>query len=981
MIRFWIGTALLAGSWLLGLDYFYPANPYAWLAAIAAGVILLGNTKQPRAASQIRIVALFLFLPALWFAPWPYRAAPLLIVAGLAVPLLPIRKRWSDWLAGGAVVAGVVLLVQALALELYAAQTAYTHELPWPLPDVLASVAALLGIDATADGSTIVMHSMRQVHRLGATWELLLDPATLLFLVGGLMMLFCGAAVPAAGADTGETPEPQQIQACGFMAGWRSWIANLRRLILIVVLWLPMRAGLLMAIYLHRVLRSDPDRPLHAMNHFFSSWMLLLLLIMPVLLAWRFVRAGKQPTCRDADTDRLAAASTRRRANGKGEESERSSTQLGTEVPSPGPGAQPSTEVPSPRRFRLAGAAGLIALAVALFTAAIYWCPVGGRKQGRVMFVERHSKWEPTTKPYDTKWFVEPEPYPEVNSGYNYARIYRYLGQYYEMSRLSEEDKIDKETLAKCDVLIIKIPTERYSPEEAAAVTRFVEEGGGLLLIGDHTDYERSSTAMNDIIRPMGFIFRDDVLFSFGDSPYEQLYVPPAVCHPAVQYMPPMDFAVSCSIDPGHSRGRPVIVNTGLWSMGPEYHADNFHPVPNHCPEMRYGAFVQAWAAGYGKGRAVAFADSTVFSNFCVGQPGKSEVMLGMVEWLNRAEPWLNPRPWLLLLGLVPLATGLWIAIRRPTGGVWLVLLAAGTCGWVLASLAVVGAHRWAMPTPERLRPEKCVVIDRTTSSVPLSKGPYTEGGGAGYGLLEQWLARLDCHTVRKEGPEAFSGDVLVAICPSRAVSAEFRRQVEQYVDAGGKLLVIDSPENTSSTANSLLWPFRMSIPHDRVRKGKLTAAVKMPAVEVDSVCEIVGGKPVVKLDKCPVAAVLRHGKGSVMAVGFGSLWNDMAMGETWVGPLDANGNLLVDSAAEAVPGWKLKRGADGKLRPRLEQAMSPGWMLEPNATVRDRYNTLFGLVRPFFDGDRWPEFPPPATEKNDRGKKPDLKESGPADL
>ncbi len=247
----------------------------------------------------------------------------------------------------------------------------------------------------------------------------------------------------------------------------------------------------------------------------------------------------------------------------------------------------------------------MIALAVALFTVAIYWCPVGGRKDGRVMVVERHSKWEPTTKPYDTKWFVEPKrAFRDVNSGYNYARIYRYLGQYYEMSRLLEKDKIDDDTLAKCDVLVIKTPTERYSPEEAAAVTRFVEQGGGLLLIGDHTNFERSSTIMNDITRPMGFIFRDDLLFSFNESPYEQLYVPPAVPHPAVQHVPPMDFAVSCSIDPGYSRGRPVIANTGLWSMGPDYHMENFHPVPNHCPEMRYGAFVQAWAARYGKGRA-----------------------------------------------------------------------------------------------------------------------------------------------------------------------------------------------------------------------------------------------------------------------------------------------------------------------------------------------------------------------------------------
>ena len=121
------------------------------------------------------------------------------------------------------------------------------------------------------------------------------------------------------------------------------------------------------------------------------------------------------------------------------------------------------------------------------------------------------------------------------------------------------------------------------------------------------------------------------------------------------------------------------MVNTGLWSMGPDYHADNFHPIPQHCPEMRYGACIQAWAAQHGQGRVVAFTDSTIPSNFCVGQPGKSEVMLGMIEWLNHANPWVDPRPWLLLLGLIPLAAGMWLARGRNES--WLLLLAAGTCG------------------------------------------------------------------------------------------------------------------------------------------------------------------------------------------------------------------------------------------------------------------------------------------------------------
>ncbi len=208
------------------------------------------------------------------------------------------------------------------------------------------------------------------------------------------------------------------------------------------------------------------------------------------------------------------------------------------------------------------------------------------------------------------------------------------------MSRLLESDKIDDQTLGQCDVLVIKTPKDaRYSPDEVAAVLRFVEQGGGVLFIGDHTNLYRMATIMNDMTRPMGFIFRDDLLFSNEASAYDQHFDPPWAPHPSLQYMPPMEFAVSCSIDPGFSHGRSVITSTGLWSMPPEYHHENYHPIPQHCADMRYGAFVQVWAAWHGQGRAMAYTDSTIFSNFATFQPGHAEIMLGMIEWLNHANP------------------------------------------------------------------------------------------------------------------------------------------------------------------------------------------------------------------------------------------------------------------------------------------------------------------------------------------------------
>ncbi len=287
MIRAWIAVALLAGSWMFGLDYFYPANPWIWAALVIGGAALLGGSFKQLPGGRESAIALVLLIPALIFVPWPLKIIPLLIVIGLALHLLPgphpdpLRaptEGWSgegtiNWLAQGAVSAGVIMAAQSLALAFYTAQTALSHELPWPLPDLFAGIANLLSIDAAADGSKIAMHSMRQVHRIGATWELLLDPATFCFFIGGLVLMALTAWQ--------ELPEGRR---------WPAWIRGLRIFSLIIIAWLPVRAALLIAIYMYRVLRAEPDRALYVMNHFFAPWPLLILLAVPVLLVWRFLR-------------------------------------------------------------------------------------------------------------------------------------------------------------------------------------------------------------------------------------------------------------------------------------------------------------------------------------------------------------------------------------------------------------------------------------------------------------------------------------------------------------------------------------------------------------------------------------------------------------------------------------------------------------------------------------------------------------------
>ncbi len=307
--------------------------------------------------------------------------------------------------------------------------------------------------------------------------------------------------------------------------------------------------GLLVPLLLHRSLRADLTVPLTTMNQFLSPWVYLAAL-----------------------ADRSCWPVVDPHALGKPDRRPRAVALRGRRL--------------LPRYDKMAWV--LVLAGVALFTFIIEWDPVGRPKGGRVMVVERHSDWEPTTRPYDTESYGE-------DASYTYAAIYDYCSRFFEMSRLMPKDAINDATLSKCDVLMVKIPTEAYPSEELAAITRFVQRGGGLLLIGDHTNFELSSTYLNDIARPFGFKFAHDLLFPVG-SPYVEWHDWPVVRHPVLQHVPSMHLAGSCTIDPGTSSGRAVVQTVGQWSLPPDYYPDNFFPQAMYRPDMRCGHSSQTWA-------------------------------------------------------------------------------------------------------------------------------------------------------------------------------------------------------------------------------------------------------------------------------------------------------------------------------------------------------------------------------------------------
>lgn len=892
----WIAVALLSISWLVGLGYYHLTNWPAWIAAVVAGTLCMMGFKARMPSSRESALACVLVVPACIFAPWPYRAALVLVALGLflggnlqILAALQTAAKGEDEalqrrvrrflacygrLASGLLASGCVLLAQALGLELYMVFTSRSHELPGPLAQLLGAAAKALGIDSAVSGSTLAAFSMRKIHDLGATWELLVDPASWCFLFGGLVLVawhFWGTR------PQGPTPPPWRGEAvrAGVLLG---------AFVLPVLAWLPLRAALLVALYLHEVLRVDYDAPLQVMKRFWSTPTHLLLLAGPVLLAWRLVPLGKAAG---------ADASDRQKARPRG-------LALG----------------------KRSWAGLLAALGVAAITAGILWDPVGTRKGGRIVFEEYHPEgdrqWERTDKPFDTTWYGH-------LSGYNYWCIWDYMTRFYDVARRTQP--LNDAALQDCDVLIVKIPTRPFSNTEIQAIEQFVAQGGGLMLVGEHTNVFGSGTYLNSIARRFGFTFRHDCLFGV-DMVWEQHYEPPRVPHPVVQYIqavksnPWMEFATSCSIDPGTSSGRAVIRSVGLKNLGADYHVSNYYPKPDDTPEMRYGAWVQLWAMRYGRGRVLAFTDSTIFSNFSVCEPGKKELWMGMVEWLNHHSPAIEPRGPLVLVGSLLVILAMVASIGWSSA--WPILLGAGILGWTVAALGAKLAHGNTMPYPAQIRPLAQVNTDQTLCDARLPRNGFISMDTTDYGIFERWILRLGYFTARRKYPEILEDkpQLILFLEPSKKISAEYRDALVRYVESGGRVLVVDSPPEPprrrprpvlpkglgidyelpgegapagpesepvgprEPTTNALLEPFGMSVDHATVVGGAnvmMTSTEGWPSVPAQKAVVVNGGRPFASVDGKPVGASISVGNkgGSVTVIGFGRRFREEHMGAT----------------------------------------------------------------------------------------------------
>lgn len=531
-----------------------------------------------------------------------------------------------------------------------------------------------------------------------------------------------------------------------------------------------------------------------------------------------------------------------------------------------------------------ATALGTIAVVLLTFSSA-YW-DSGQSKPGRVLIDEFHSEWERTDKVYDTDWYGH-------ESGYNYYSIAQYLGNYFNLAT-NFDQPLMPERLADVDVLVLKTPTRAYSADERAAIVDFVHAGGGLLTMGEHTNVFGSSLFLNEVLREFGLAYRYDSVFDI-ERKWEQVYFPngsepvlgrrqPLGIHPSLLDVQFYRFAVSCSVATDSWQARPVVRGHGLWSLPIEYAAGNFYPHVADATAAPFGTFNQVLCTTAGAGRVYAFSDSTVYSNFLAFYPGKLELLVGAVDWLNRSNrfAWVNWVSWVAGGGLVLLAAGLLVAARPGVGHLVALSVMTSFAGW--ATLFICGqVTRAAYPSPMPHTDPPTIVFDLEHGARSLPVFGFTQDHANSYEVFYQWVLRPGFFPrVTFALEDACDRDAPIVIAnPSKPFSTADVARVRAFCQRGGIVLLLDDAANSASTANSLLGPFGLSVaPTAETVAIAVAPGGRERLLTIPDPCHVSGGQALLgSAAGDTLLAWQSVGAGGLVVGGIGGRFTDVALG------------------------------------------------------------------------------------------------------
>jgi hypothetical protein len=422
----------------------------------------------------------------------------------------------------------------------------------------------------------------------------------------------------------------------------------------------------------------------------------------------------------------------------------------------------------------------------------------------RVLIDDGHGPWESTTVPVNT------ESYGRLTL-YNYSLLRQWLAVHHSVEVTPTNSSIPKD-LAEYQVLILKTPAKDYSSEEIEQVRSYVAQGGGLLLIGDHTNLFGHTQRLNQMAAPYGIAFRMDATFPWPDRD------PPYIHQPSRSFgadrmlngLGPFAVLTAASVTDRSLFGMPIMQSNAVISEAADYSNMNYFGPLRLSPDDRVAPTAMAIAKPYGNGKVVAWGESTMWSSFSLFHPEYPELILRLVGYLGTPSRHFEGQVTATISILILLGIGVWIVHRFGSLLMLQTVILSVPLGGLLGASVSFQAD-WPDVSQRIPSTVHSIAVDLQHSKTSLRIDPtrHRINEQDVYTAFYGWIGRIQVWPFPLKDWDTLSPTrPLLILNPVLHYTEKEITTIGNFVRTGGTLCVIDGGSYGESTAPEFLMQF-----------------------------------------------------------------------------------------------------------------------------------------------------------------------------
>lgn len=434
-------------------------------------------------------------------------------------------------------------------------------------------------------------------------------------------------------------------------------------------------------------------------------------------------------------------------------------------------------------------------------------------------------------------------------------------------------DAISKDVLKGTKILMM-INLDREIPrDELEAVWDFVEEGGSLLLLGDHTFYKHGvkRIILNDILEPYHIRYNFDSADWFvGGWLHSYQYASHPISAGMRDDMNDAGSVIGASLSVEPPALPLVIGKYGYSDPGNESEGGKrgYLGNLNYDPGEPMGDIVLAAAQHYGKGKVLVFGDTSAFAN---------AILINSHDFINRAFTWLaqdeSPTRHRLafFVSLFLFLAALFFYLRGARRPYFLLIS-------LILSLSMIKAGEGLKRYGIQSELDGNIAYVDTSHGERFSPESWNENAimGLHLNLMRNGYLPFSLRSFEKEKLE--QANLLVLIAPSSPFTQKEIRWIKDFVQRGGILILTVGWEEREASL-PLMDIFGYSIEHLPLAQFMSVIPSANQRVRFFEAWPIVSkgtqSEVIAAYQKFPVVVKRAYGKGQVVVIGDSSFfWN-----------------------------------------------------------------------------------------------------------